>query len=91
MNTVTIDSETYQGAVEYAERNNMSVKEVVEHGIQLVIGSINGMVSEQNKPKAKDGHKQYSSRIMHLRSLRGSGISPEEIEQDERLAYLLNR
>lgn len=36
-------------------------------------------------------NKQYSPRILHLRSLRGSGITQKEIEDDERLAYLLNR
>lgn len=29
MNTVTIDSDMYKGAAEYAERYNMSIKEVV--------------------------------------------------------------
>lgn len=36
-------------------------------------------------------HKQYSSRIMHLRCLHGNGITQKEIENDERLAYLLNK
>lgn len=36
-------------------------------------------------------HKQYSSRIMHLRSLHGKGITQKDIESDERLAYLLSR
>ena len=40
MKTIIIDSEMYKGAAEYAERYNMSIKEVVEHGIQLVIGKI---------------------------------------------------
>lgn len=35
--------------------------------------------------------KQYSSRIMRLRSLRGNGITQKDIDDDERLAYLLSK
>ncbi|MBO5181920.1 MAG: hypothetical protein J6B92_08550 [Paraprevotella sp.] len=49
------------------------------------------LVAPAKSPAARPETRQYSPRIMHLRSLRGNGITPEEIETDERLAYLLNR
>ena len=42
----------YKGAAEYAERYNMSIKEVVEHGIQLVIGKISPNAAKRKKAKA---------------------------------------
>lgn len=38
-----------------------------------------------------DTRKQYSPRIRHLRSLHGQGITQQDIDKDERLAYLLQR
>ena len=35
--------------------------------------------------------RRYSDRINRLRSLCGKGISQEEIDNDERLAYLLQK
>lgn len=52
MNTIIIDSEMYKLAAEYAERYNMSIKEVVEHGIQLVIGKISPNAAKRKKAKA---------------------------------------
>jgi hypothetical protein len=34
---------------------------------------------------------QYSKRIEHLRSLRGTGITKQEIDSDPRLKYLLSK
>lgn len=50
-------------------------------------------VSAKNTSVAYDAEvkKQYSPRIMHLRSMHGSGITQRDIEEDERLSYLLNR
>lgn len=42
-------------------------------------------------PHSTDLEKQYSPRITYLRSLHGNGITQKEINDDERLAYLLNR
>lgn len=66
MNTITIDSDMYRGAAEYAERYNMSVKDVVEHGIQLLIGTINNAITESkvrkiNRDKAMDFVKTLSA------------------------------
>lgn len=35
--------------------------------------------------------KRYSPRIERLQQLRGTGITPAEMENDSRLAYLLNK
>lgn len=47
----------------------------------------------ENKTAKSDiePRKQYSSRIMRLRSLRGNGITQNDIGKDERLAYLLSK
>jgi hypothetical protein len=34
---------------------------------------------------------EYSERIQYLRSLRGKGITQKEIDEDERLKYLLSK
>lgn len=50
------------------------------------------MHTENKTPKSDvEPRKQYSSRIMRLRSLRGNGITQNDIEKDERLAYLLSK
>ncbi len=50
-----------------------------------------GKVGTAERDRYEAELKQYSPRVMHLRSLRGNGITPQDIENDERLAYLLSR
>lgn len=49
------------------------------------------IIPVEETEKKIDISRKYSSRIMYLRSLHGKGIKQRDIENDERLAYLLNR
>lgn len=72
---------------------NTSMIDRVIEAIRMLKGVTN--VSLRKKEDSlKEEHKatrRYSERIERLRQLRGNGISQEDIENDNRLAYLLNR
>lgn len=44
-----------------------------------------------NKSKSSDMPKRYSSKLCHLREMSQNNISAEDINNDERLEYLLNK
>lgn len=73
---------------------DISFIETLVRKMGWTIKSQEDVISSDEKTVVKSNanvHKQYSSRIMHLRSLCGNGIKPKDIEDDERLAYLLSR
>lgn len=72
MNTVAIDSDMYKGAAEYAERYDMSIKEVVEHGIQLLIGN---MSANKAKNRTKAGGLSTKEALDFVRTLSANGGS----------------
>lgn len=76
MNTITIDSDMYRGAAEYAERYNMSVKDVVEHGIQLLIGTINNNAITESKARKLNRDKAMD--FVKTLSASGGSIVPAD-------------
>lgn len=77
MNTITIDSDMYKGAVEYAERYNMSIKDVVEHGIQLLIGNISNNSVAENKVR-RINHDEAMNFVKTLSASGGLAVPADE-------------
>lgn len=86
MNTISIDSDMYKGAAEYARRYNISIKEVVEHGIQLVIGTINANVAKRKR--AKTDKLSMKEAMEYVETLSASGGSPVPADEDGREARI---
>ncbi len=84
MNTITIDSDMYKDAVEYARRYNMSVREVVEYGIQLVIGSISGKTANKRAEKVHEPSLEEALGYMDSIVSDGFGKMPVPADDDGR-------
>lgn len=83
MNTISIDSDMYKGAAEYARRYNISIKEVVEHDIQLVIGTINANVTKRERSKTdKLGIDEAMEFVKTLSASGGSPVPADENGMD---------
>lgn len=82
MNTVLLDTYTYQEAETYAKLNNIDVTEVVRTSVLSFLGKIkrpNGIVAGRKHELPK-----------HLKEMRGI-LAGVEDKEDERLNYLLNK
>lgn len=62
-NTITIDHNIYRGAEMYAKLNNISIKEVVETSLKLLLGHIN---KPQTDTKSKWSNYQLSPKIKDM-------------------------
>jgi len=86
MNTISIDSNMYKGVSEYAQRYNMSIKEVVEHGIRLVLGTISTNVTSMKK--SKTDKLSMEEAIEFVKTLSATGGSPVPADEDGRDARI---
>ena len=77
MNTITIDSNIYRGAEDYAKRHNVSIKQLVETYLRKILS-----------PEAPD--KPALDMPPRLEKL-GGCLAGVEDDKDEKLNYLLKK
>ena len=77
---------------------NMGIYEMEELKHKLTVYALNLIAESNISEKQTISHQQsvnedkkYSERLNRLRRLCGRKISPQEIQEDERLAYLLSK
>ena len=64
----------------------------IENDIKMLKGVSDARIWNQDfSVQTKQIERKYSDRINRLRSLSGKGISQADIDNDERLAYLLQK
>ncbi|MBQ8606952.1 MAG: hypothetical protein IJ417_02005 [Bacteroidaceae bacterium] len=72
--------------------DNYSTIDKIVNAIKMLKGVSDAHVWEQDfQMPTQQIERKYSARINKLRSLCGKGISQEDIDNDERLAYLLQK
>jgi hypothetical protein len=64
-NTITIDSNVYQHAENYAKMHNLSVKELIESALKMMMGSYVNPATEHKK-EASWHHYKVSDEVMAL-------------------------
>lgn len=72
--------------------DNYSTIDKIVNAIKMLKGVSDAYVWNQGfQVPTQPVERKYSARINRLRSLCGKGISQEDIDNDERLAYLLQK
>ena len=70
------------------EDNSIAPK--IMKAIEMLKGVVNISLYEKKEEKTSTSSNSYSPRIQRLRGI-AKGITQQQIEEDERLAYLLNK
>lgn len=70
------------------EDNSIAPK--IMKAIEMLKGVVNISLYEKKEEKTSTSSNTYSPRIQRLRGI-AKGITQQQIEEDERLAYLLNK
>jgi len=72
--------------------DNYSTIDKIVNAIKMLKGVSDAQIWDRSlSVPVQQVERRYSDRINRLRSLCGKGISQEEIDNDERLAYLLQK
>ena len=72
--------------------DNYSTIDKIVNAIKMLKGVSDARIWNQDfSVQTKQIKRKYSDRINRLRSLSGKGISQADIDNDERLAYLLQK
>lgn len=81
MNTLTIDQNIYNGAELYAKQNNISIQEVFELGVKLLLAKVN-----LAKPKNEDLELKEALKYVSTLSAKGGRTVPvDENGSDARI------
>lgn len=81
MNTLTIDQNIYNGAELYARQNNISIQEVFELGVKLLLAKVN-----LAKPKNEDLELKEALKYVSTLSAKGGRTVPvDENGSDARI------
>ena len=70
------------------EDNSLAPK--IMKAIEMLIGVVNISIYEKKEETTSTSSNTHSPRIQRLRGI-AKGITQQQIEEDERLAYLLNK
>lgn len=81
MNTVTINSKLYNSTELYAKKHKMTIEEVVESGLRLLLNSFG---TKQNKVKTIWETGEYKNASAYLDSLVDDGGKPIPAGDDGR-------
>lgn len=95
--TISIDSDLYKRMEESAKERHMSIQSLIERAVSLFIAPGHPRGGGAASPLAADEAEPAGARPSYIisprmRRLMGAAeIKPGEVEQDERLKYLLSR
>ena len=71
MNTITIDSNIYQSVENYAKLHNISVNDVIERGVSLLLGKV--LAPKNTDVKETTGFKEA---LAYVRTLKAQNSKP---------------
>lgn len=78
MNTITIDSNIYQSVENYAKLHNISVNDVIERGVSLLLGKV--LASKNTDVKETTGFKEALAYVRTLKAQNGKPVPENENE-----------
>ena len=73
MNTIAIDSNIYQGAEMYAKLHNISVRDVIEKGVTLLVGKL-----QAKKDESKAAKLEQAMALMDTMMVKGGKPVPAD-------------
>ena len=76
MNTITIDSNIYQRVENYAKLHNISVNDVIERGVSLLLGKV--LASKNTDVKETTGFKEALAYVRTLKAQNGKPVPENE-------------
>lgn len=76
MNTITIDSNIYQSVENYAKLHNISVNDVIERGVSLLLGKV--FASKNTDVKETTGFKEALAYVRTLKAQNGKPVPENE-------------
>ena len=76
MNTITIDSNIYHSVENYAKLHNISVNDVIERGVSLLLGKV--LASKNTDVKETTGFKEALAYVKTLKAQNGKPVPENE-------------
>lgn len=76
MNTITIDSNIYQSVENYAKLHNISVNDVIERGVSLLLGKV--LAPKNTDVKETTGFKDALAYVRTLKAQNGKPVPENE-------------
>ena len=76
MNTITIDSNIYQSVENYTKLHNISVNDVIERGVSLLLGKV--LASKNTDVKETTGFKEALAYVKTLKAQNGKPVPENE-------------
>lgn len=76
MNTIAIDSKIYEGVEKYAKLHNITVDDVVEKGVLLLIGNI---LPKESVLKTK----KFQDALAYVKTLKAKGGRPVPADEND--------
>lgn len=76
MNTITIDSNIYQSVENYAKLHNISVNDVIERGVSLLLGKV--LAPKNTNVKETTGFKEALAYVRTLKAQNGKPVPENE-------------
>lgn len=76
MNTITIDSNIYQSVENYAKLHNISVNDVIERGVSLLLGKV--LAPQNIDVKETTGFKEALAYVRTLKAQNGKPVPENE-------------
>ena len=76
MNTITIDSNIYQSVENYAKLHNISVNDVIERGVSLLLGKV--LTPKNTDVKETTGFKEALAYVRTLKAQNGKPVPENE-------------
>ena len=76
MNTITIDSNIYQSVENYAKLHNVSVNDVIERGVSLLLGKV--LAPKNTDVKETTGFKEALAYVRTLKAQNGKPVPENE-------------
>ena len=76
MNTITIDSNIYQSVENYAKLLNISLNDVIERGVSLLLGKV--LAPKNTDGKETTGFKEALAYVRTLKAQNGKPVPENE-------------
>ena len=75
MNTIAIDSSIYQGAEMYAKLHNVSVRDVIEKGVSMLVGTF-----QREKADVRETRLEQAMALMDTMMVQGGEPVPADFD-----------